>query len=201
MERERRDGSRFTFAYQRPWKDGFREKCVATLRNSSYKGETYFSPDVWKAFDLAFPSLSLSLSSRRSSLSKGRISLSGSVYISKGTDSWRCRPSYLLLFSEQLVSSVDPTSQIDPCRDIRASGNADIKMARAIEKYDSFSLSLSPFHETLLFSTRTRKLLFIERSNNGRGIISRLLLRDSSTPPLNCSRNSVELESFSIRVQ
>lgn len=124
VERERRDGSRFTFAYQRPWKDGFREKCVATLRNSSYKGETYFSPDVWKAFDLAFPSLSLSLSSRRSSLSKGRISLSGSVYISKGTDSWRCRPSYLLLFSEQLVSSVDPTSQIDPCRDIRASGNA-----------------------------------------------------------------------------
>lgn len=77
----------------------------------------------------------------------------------------------------------------------------DIKMARAIEKYDSFSLSLSPFHETLLFSTRTRKLLFIERSNNGRGIISRLLLRDSSTPPLNCSRNSVELKSFSIRVQ
>lgn len=60
VERERRDGSRFTFAYQRPWKDGFREKCVATLRNSSYKGETYFSPDVWKAFDLAFPSLSLS---------------------------------------------------------------------------------------------------------------------------------------------
>lgn len=79
---------------------------------------------------------------------------------------------------------------------------SDIKMARAIEKYDSFSLSLSLPRNSAFF--HYRKLLFIERSNNGRGIISRLLLRDSSTPPLNCSRNSVELErerSFSIRVQ
>lgn len=156
LERERgRDGSRFTFAYQPVEGRVSREMCRNSAKHSRRIRERrisrpmYGKPSTW-------PSLSPSF--QTSSLSKGRISLSGSVYISKGTDSCAaaCRPSYLLLLSDSnsFQTSI-PTSQIDPCRDIRA--KRDIKISLSL----FFPLELVNYY---LSSDR----------NNGRGIISRL---------------------------
>lgn len=146
VERERRDGSRFTFAYQRPWKDGFREKCVATLRNSSYKGETYFSPDVWKAFDLAFPSLSLSLPlfSKILPIQGTYLVVRERVYI-EGNGQLAMPPilPVALLRATRFKRRSHLANRPLPRYTSEWKRWSDIKMARAIEKYDSFSLSLS----------------------------------------------------------
>lgn len=92
----------------RRWKDGFREKCVATLRYSSYKGGTYFSPDVWKA--LAFPPLSLSLFEDPPYLRDVSRCQGARIYRRERT-SRRCAAaahSYLLLFCNSFQASIPP---------------------------------------------------------------------------------------------
>lgn len=142
MERER--CGRHDFAYQRPSVEG-REKCRNRIR-SSYKGETLVN-DLWKAFDLAFPPLSLSLSPYLRDVSRCQ---GACMHRRERTDG---RPSYLLLL-QQLVSSVDPKSTPAEIYE-----RVEIK----IEKYAAwskrvYSLSLSAF---ILVSRARRIIIYI----------------------------------------